>query len=589
MSDHSPPPSDAQIDRMIADYLTGSLSESDRPAFEAWLRASPEHPKRVARLSLTEYGMREVCQDTKAGYLLEALNQIDQSLGPVEPVTLHDFKVKRHNDRLLAIACAVAAMIIFSITLALLFNDGPKPAPLAPGVLSNDESNPGPVEFSHSQSVATLTTEYKAAWGPQPGGTHRPNALRPSTQLLAGQRLNLTQGFAELTTHRGAKVLLQAPCSVELTDSDNAIRLHSGRLVGTCETLQSKGFTVHAPGIDVVDLGTEFGVSVNPHGPNIVQVTNGLVAIERPGSPADRGPSDHVQHLVSAGQAVRITGSEMVQADYDAHAFVNNVKLQAIRQAGIDGYQRWRSYSETLRERGDLAIYYSFEKNTDRPDRLANVADSTRGHYEGKMDSLLGLAGPAWTQGRWPGKEALRFDRSKQQLVRVPIHDETVLDGPHSFVVWVRFDDLTQSQHLLAQKNPRIETGEAVNGWTLSLGWNGEDKGFGTKRSFYYALGEDDGLEFDKRFKAASNLEPGQWVCFAVTSDRVTTTYFLNGKPFASYADAHTAGITTADFTIGTAEHFPVESLGGVIDEFAIFTTRLSEKEILDFYMAGKP
>ena len=86
------PLSDKQIDQLIADYLADTLSEADRVIFEGWLRASPETPRRVARLSATDYALREVCQDTKADYLLDVLKQIDEAAGPANVVTLHTIK-----------------------------------------------------------------------------------------------------------------------------------------------------------------------------------------------------------------------------------------------------------------------------------------------------------------------------------------------------------------------------------------------------------------------------------------------------------------------------------------------------------------
>ena len=59
------------------------------------------------------------------------------------------------------------------------------------------------------------TTEHDAVWDRQPG-----------EDLYAGQRLTLTQGFAEITTTRGAVAILEAPVTIELLNNDNALRLH---------------------------------------------------------------------------------------------------------------------------------------------------------------------------------------------------------------------------------------------------------------------------------------------------------------------------------------------------------------------------
>ena len=157
-------------------------------------------------------------------------------------VISHTFTPKR------LIACGLAAAVMLGAVLAItLITGGPEqPAEItqAPEPAGIDE----PV-------VATLTATQNAEWAE--------GAFAPGFELQAGQTLTLTEGFAKLTTRRGAAALLEAPCKIELIDSPNAIRLHAGKLVGICETQRSQGFLVRTPHMDITDIGTRFSVTTD--------------------------------------------------------------------------------------------------------------------------------------------------------------------------------------------------------------------------------------------------------------------------------------------------------------------------------------
>ncbi|MEO0477609.1 MAG: FecR domain-containing protein, partial [Planctomycetota bacterium] len=176
---------------------------------------------------------------------------------------------------------AAAAVLLLGMTLAIVLlnrvpdqGDGFVEVPV--------EMTPTEPLPSVKRVVATVTDQVNAQWVTANG-----QGAFPDRMLLAvNQRLTLVKGFAEITTNRGAKVLLQAPATIETTDSDNAIRLHRGKLVGRCETPGSKGFTVHVPGMDVVDIGTQFGVEADETNGSTVLVISGSVRAE----PADTSP-----------------------------------------------------------------------------------------------------------------------------------------------------------------------------------------------------------------------------------------------------------------------------------------------------------
>ncbi|MEM1354123.1 MAG: FecR domain-containing protein [Planctomycetota bacterium] len=113
--------------------------------------------------------------------------------------------------------------------------------------------------------IATVLDGYQAQWDRQ-----------PVEGLYAGQSIQLNKGFAELSFTQGARVLVQAPAQIEAVSS-TSIRIHKGRIFATTEHSDAI-FEVHTPKLRLTDLGTAFGVLVDPEtGQNASYVYSGLV------------------------------------------------------------------------------------------------------------------------------------------------------------------------------------------------------------------------------------------------------------------------------------------------------------------------
>ena len=76
--------------------------------------------------------------------------------------------------------------------------------------------------------------------------------------LFVGQRLDLAAGLVEVTFLDGAQVVLEGPTQFEVHGADLA-ELHQGRIAAMVPE-RARGFEVATNGLNVVDLGTEFGV-----------------------------------------------------------------------------------------------------------------------------------------------------------------------------------------------------------------------------------------------------------------------------------------------------------------------------------------
>jgi len=108
---------------------------------------------------------------------------------------------------------------------------------------------------STEKFVAQLTGVYNPQWAEGQIGTTR------GAHLLAGQTWNLEAGLVEVAFRSGSIVTIEGPAVVEFLSS-NGMRLSRGKLHARVPQ-QAVGFALDAPGVRLIDLGTEFRVDVD--------------------------------------------------------------------------------------------------------------------------------------------------------------------------------------------------------------------------------------------------------------------------------------------------------------------------------------
>jgi hypothetical protein len=131
--------------------------------------------------------------------------------------------------------------------------------------------------------------------------TCRGNAVAEDADLVAGQRLHMAHGLAEIHFACGARVIVEGPAAVDL-ESAGRLFVHRGRLVAHASG-EAAGFAVATDTLVVIDRGTEFGLSVAEAGPCEVHVFDGAVDLQSPQGPLD--PPRSWKRL-RAGQAARV-------------------------------------------------------------------------------------------------------------------------------------------------------------------------------------------------------------------------------------------------------------------------------------------
>lgn len=304
-------------DAEINAYLDGEPTPQQVQTLESWIQDDPANAQAFFRLIQLHQLIGDRLRKQRGSRALRLAGELgpDDSaaaLALAELARLHeeglggpiDLEANRSSvDRLAhgpSRRTVVRARLIIAGGLAALFALG---VGVALVVASLSGGTPRVVETPDATSprvVATLTDQNSARWETEAG----PISLETGDALAAGRRLTLTRGLAELTLLRGAVVTLEAPCTIELIDHDNALRLESGKLVGVVKSDRAKGFVVHTPRMDVTDLGTRFGIDASFADATEVHVYEGEVTVGRVQAHGGRA---FLENLVQ-GQAMRASG-----------------------------------------------------------------------------------------------------------------------------------------------------------------------------------------------------------------------------------------------------------------------------------------
>ena len=323
----------------------------------------------------------------------------------------------------------------------------------------------------------------------------------------------------------------------------------------------------------VVDLGTEFGLSVSPAGAD-VQVFDGEVELHR---------SATAKQLVSAGEGFSHESGELSEIEVTPERYMDLAALDHRVDDQISTrFQRWQEYSRELRKDPRLIAYYAL----DQSDRWQRKLENSMALANRELDGAI--VGAQRVSGRWPGKGALEFKQPGDR-VRVNIAGEF---RSLTFACWVKIDSLDRWYNSLFLTD-NYQRGEPH--------WQILDTGqlFFSVRVSVDRKGPEHKETLSPPFWNPSLS--GKWLHLATTYDvdAKQTTHYLNGEPliqetipdFQLVEETRIGMASIGNWSMPTKPdaHFAIRNLNGCIDEFAIFAAALSAGEIAKMYEQGKP
>jgi len=421
-----------------------------------------------------------------------------------------------------------------------------------------------------SPCVGQITGAVNAQWA-DPSGM-----LREGSDLYPGV-MELTRGLAEVTLDSGAKVILEAPLEVEL-ESDRQIYLKKGRLVADVAGQAEKQFVVRTPNAAIVDFGTEFGVSFT-EGKTQTLVFKGEVEI--------RNSANLLRYekrlVLKKDQGGQVDSSGILSSkQLPPAAFVRAEEFGVhVKASKGSAYHRWLAYSYALRRDPSLVAYYTFERDPADPQRVRNLAGTTGARLDGYLANIPEPQRPLWTNGRWPGKSALQFGRTRQHYLVVSSDEAVNLNGPVTLVAWIKCPERTGGGHIISN---RMLNGGVCN---YQLGYRTSSLP-DTQDSLHIARKKRTDDWSNHVF--SSPLQPSSnWMMIAVTHDNQMVSFYCDGQLLDSRPWRHQQDAVAADLWIGTdGTSNDAFYFNGIIDEIAIFKRALEPAEIQRMYEMGK-
>jgi hypothetical protein len=359
----------------------------------------------------------------------------------------------------------------------------------------------------------------------------------------------LRSGIVHVRFAQGADVVLAGPARLAVQDAQH-VRLSEGRIRVTAPPT-AKGFTVATRAADYVDLGTEFGLRVDPgSGASDLYVFDGQVNV----------------HDARSGKVLsEVVGGESTRFVDGASAAAPAVAEDEFPTPGAIGLRRWEEFERELRRDPGLLAYFPFRRTADET-RLANVR-------EGSPVADGRISGARWVSGRWPGKEALLFDRDA---------DCVQLDVPSeyrelSIAAWLKVERLDFELNAILNSDG-YESGDVH----LQMTRQGHPRGG-------VAVG---GPYTDQ---VLGNPVPlGRWthVASVLSAEARTHRIYVNGALARERRWEERQIVRPGPCRLGDwLPKHPGESRGlrGRVDELALWNRALSEDEVQRLVEAGRP
>ena len=597
------PADDSEFSRRVAQYLESGLSAEELKQFNDELRADESKRNAFSALCLTRAGLIEQLIEQAEFRKADDAAKLDQARsltgGPpdlndvvvapaliledepepdshglplVGPSAMTPASLPRRKWKTLAIAAAILLPITATGLIRLMTGSMSNPSAVTVSI-GDTVLNRSAVPQHPESTQCRLAVAIDAVWTmPEDASLAAPNEISTGPHSLKAGTIQLNLGT-------GVKVAIEAPAEFDIL-SDSKLELTRGKICAAVDH-GGTGLTVATPDMTAVDLGTEFAMDVTAINGSHLEVLKGSVRAET--SPAT---GDTVAQTLSANQAVLVMpASGRIQADISRPlSFVRPAELSNISSAGQSAYQRWKSFSQTLCHDPALTAYYTFDNQSEAPQKLINRAISTAGANDGTMGDSAGDAAPVWTKGRWPEKSALEFGQNKASAVTIQGDRGVIPENAITLGVWLKRTEVTKPVHLI-NGNENIDTA-----FNLSLlGTAGKPAMRLSPSVAYFTWATKD-------VRSTPSLpDASRWYFLTVTAQASGgTQFYLNGQLFSSVMNAPGKVRPVQTLVLGRSVPEnrgadPRDIFHGIVDELMIFDRTLSPEEIAHIYAAGKP
>jgi len=415
---------------------------------------------------------------------------------------------------------------------------------------SKSESTGEPIVEGDWVAVASRLVDPE--WGPGGMTPGEGDGLPPGP-------FRLESGLAHIEFFSGASLVVEGPAELDLLSAWR-VKCNSGRLRASVPE-PAQGFTVVAPDYRAVDLGTEFALSVDESGESELHVVDGEVRLD--------DASGRELRRLETGGGLRSRAGRFEPVAGTGDGFVDRRQLLGLAEAGHRArHHRWAETRQTLAEEPATRALFDFEGRQPWDSRLDNRA------ADGPDGAIIGAR---WTEGRWPGKGALEFQR---------ITDRVRLEIPGAF------DELTLSASIRVDSFDRwLSSLLLTDGFDEGeVHWQITDQG-----ELVLGIANGSGSPNTTSPPVIRPGDLGRWMHVAVTVDRVTgrVVHYRDGEAVKEQVREDLPPLRIGGAEIGNwqsqGKGHPIRSFNGRMDEFLVLERALSPDAIRRLHEPGGP
>ncbi len=542
----SQPFNQQELHRLFVAKTDGTITPEDHTRLCALLKESAE----VRKLWF-------VFQDTEAGLLAWAQKESQKSEYPPATGTLPKTNLpSSSSNRWLAIGSLAAGLAIGALAWLIwpptiqIENVTTRPAvhPQAPSALTRAEAT--------TASIAVLMRGANIVWDK--------SGMMPAMNApLAPGVLKLQSGLAEIEFFQGARLCIEGPAEIRLISAGEAF-CQSGRFSAHVPP-HARGFKLGTPKGDIVDLGTDFGLDLS-NAASELHVFNGEVELYQPQTQMRKLTTGVAADLNQSANPKSLAANES--------AFTFSRELDArVSESRRQAFERWQSTSANWAKDTDVRLWLDFQDGKNSRSLRNNAAN-------GKDIAAGSIVGCTWTEGRWPGKQALQF-RSLSDRVRFNVPG-TYRQLTLSASIQLQGLNVRQSSLCMSEG---IGAGylhwQILHDGSLCLGVGDGSRRVGTNAEPVMWQDYISPVVFTpERF--------GQWVHLAAVYDMENSEvrFYLDGELLSRHPMSHPISLTPGLVELGNwiptpeKSQQPIRNFAGCMDEFALIARVLTEKEI---------
>lgn len=554
--------SPSRIDELLDRYIDARLTPAEKSELEALLLASAE-AREAFWTRLNFEGLIEEAVETQriAQWMTEAghsTRRTTASQAPAQRTTgLWGRWTRLMSNHPILTAFGAAAVLLLAL---LPF----RPAPIVE------------VREPTSNGVAVLVSTWNARWDEsQPSLT--------GGAVLPPGRLRLASGVVGIEFYNGARMTLEGPADIELVRVDEVI-CHAGKLRMHVPHV-ARNFRVLTAQLDVLDLGTEFGLDATPGTDTEVHVFDGKVAWAERGRPTAALPTEELL----AGQAIRMQPGGAARIVARPDEFVSSGGLERLMlEQRQERLRAWTELSRRISEDTRTVLHFDFTRDPDLPRTVRNRAARTGPALDGVV------VGSDWSEGRWSGKGAMEF-RHPGDRVRVVVPGEF---DALTYVTWLRVKTLERmftSIFLTDSFEPGEPHWQFFEG-KIRLGIGDAEVRKPTRYlSARVWLGPSGANYTTDHIVPEWKLD--RWIHLAVVMDtaRREVSHYIDGSKVSTDEMVILQKLRIGDAELGnwglpaSTDPQPIRNFQGLIDEFTIYGTALSPEEIQSLFLEGQP